>query len=188
MYGHGPQSPYHAPPPAPRPPPPGLSPVAVALLVVGGIVVVVGGVIFLVVVLAVAGAQASTGPAGAIDAGAVTATGASSTRSDQPAAEPSTQAAEPASEDSDDVAPVAAEGTGKSGAAKTKPSGGSWSCTASASVRVCGFAGACNYQMVFGNGFGPDRFAAQRQAKSSCETSARIKGASAVCVAQCSQR
>jgi len=72
----------------------------------------------------------------------------------------------------------------------TKPSGGgtSWFCTASASVRVCGFAGACNFQMVFGNGIANDRFIASQQAKSACEASARAKGASAVCVVQCSPR
>ncbi|WP_437716119.1 hypothetical protein WMF45_06710 [Sorangium sp. So ce448] len=66
--------------------------------------------------------------------------------------------------------------------------GTSWWCTASASVRVCGFAGACNYQMVFGNGSANDRFMASQQAKRSCEASARAKGATAFCVVQCSPR
>jgi hypothetical protein len=61
-----------------------------------------------------------------------------------------------------------------------------WWCTASASVRVCGFAGACNYQMVFGNGGGTDRFLASQQAKNACEASARSKGAFATCIVQCS--
>ncbi|WP_437638248.1 hypothetical protein [Sorangium sp. So ce854] len=80
------------------------------------------------------------------------------------------------------------------GAANDGPSSGSaargtsWWCTASASVRVCGFAGACNYQMVFGNGGGNDRFMASQQAKRACEASARAKGATAVCVVQCSPR
>jgi hypothetical protein len=55
-------------------------------------------------------------------------------------------------------------------------------------VRVCGFAGACNYQMVFGNGSAKDRFMASQQAKRSCEASARAKGATAFCVVQCSPR
>ncbi|WP_434046515.1 MULTISPECIES: hypothetical protein [Sorangium] len=79
---------------------------------------------------------------------------------------------------------AAAEGS-SSGSAT---GGASWWCTASASVRVCGFAGACNYQMVFGNGGGKDRFMASQQAKRSCEASARAKGASAICVVQCSPR
>lgn len=66
--------------------------------------------------------------------------------------------------------------------------GVSWWCTASASVRVCGFAGACNYQMVFGNAGGKDRFLASQQAKRACEASARAKGATAVCAVQCSAR
>lgn len=80
------------------------------------------------------------------------------------------------------------------GAANDGPSSGSatrgtsWWCTASASVRVCGFAGACNYQMVFGNGGGNDRFMASQQAKRACEASARAKGATAICVVQCSPR
>ncbi|MDX2092028.1 MAG: hypothetical protein SFX73_29460 [Kofleriaceae bacterium] len=65
---------------------------------------------------------------------------------------------------------------------------GNWQCTASSSVRVCGFAGACNYQLVFGNGWGKDHFFASKQAKSSCEASARAKGATAVCVVHCSVR
>lgn len=70
----------------------------------------------------------------------------------------------------------------------TAPSSANWWCTASASVRVCGFAGACNYQMVFGNGGGKDRFLASQQAKNACQASARAKGATAVCVVQCSVR
>jgi hypothetical protein len=77
-----------------------------------------------------------------------------------------------------------ADGAKKNGASAEA----SWMCTGSASVRVCGFAGACNYQMVFGNGWGKDRFFAEKQAKSSCEASARAKGAVAVCVVQCSVR
>ncbi|XXX73472.1 hypothetical protein WMF30_38105 [Sorangium sp. So ce134] len=81
------------------------------------------------------------------------------------------------------------EGSSKQGASSGSAAGGaSWWCTASASVRVCGFAGACNYQMVFGNGMGTDRFLASQQAKRSCESSARAKGASAICVVQCSPR
>ncbi|WP_437783480.1 hypothetical protein [Sorangium sp. So ce1097] len=77
-------------------------------------------------------------------------------------------------------------GDGPSSGSATR--GTSWWCTASASVRVCGFAGACNYQMVFGNGGGNDRFMASQQAKRACEASARAKGATAVCVVQCSPR
>ncbi|WP_437332518.1 hypothetical protein [Sorangium sp. So ce394] len=80
-------------------------------------------------------------------------------------------------------------GAAKEGSNSGSAAGGtSWWCTASASVRVCGFAGACNYQMVFGNGMGNDRFMASQQAKRSCEASARAKGASAICVVQCSPR
>ncbi|WP_437644310.1 hypothetical protein [Sorangium sp. So ce362] len=81
------------------------------------------------------------------------------------------------------------EGSSNGGPSSGSATGGaSWWCTASASVRVCGFAGACNYQMVFGNGGGKDRFLASQQAKRSCEASARAKGASAICVVQCSPR
>ncbi|WP_437676730.1 hypothetical protein [Sorangium sp. So ce131] len=81
------------------------------------------------------------------------------------------------------------EGSSNQGPSSAGATGGaSWWCTASASVRVCGFAGACNYQMVFGNGSGKDRFMASQQAKRSCEASARAKGASAICVVQCSPR
>lgn len=184
MYGHGPQYPYHQPPPATRPPrPPGLSPVAIVLIVVGGLVVLGTGAILLAVALAVS-MHTANDAAGAVDAGAVVEKGAPSTQSDPP--QPNAAADESAAEaPQKDQAPVT--GGGKAGA-KAKPSAGSWSCTASASVRVCGFAGACNYQMVFGNGFGSDRFVASQQAKSSCEASARAKGASAVCVVQCSAR
>ncbi|MGK4007881.1 hypothetical protein WMF31_35020 [Sorangium sp. So ce1036] len=81
------------------------------------------------------------------------------------------------------------EGASNAGSSSGSATGGvSWWCTASASVRVCGFAGACNYQMVFGNGGGKDRFMASQQAKRACESSARAKGATAVCVVQCSAR
>ncbi|AUX19810.1 hypothetical protein SOCEGT47_002630 [Sorangium cellulosum] len=81
------------------------------------------------------------------------------------------------------------EGSSNGGTSSGSATGGvSWWCTASASVRVCGFAGACNYQMVFGNGGGKDRFMASQQAKRACEASARAKGATAVCVVQCSAR
>lgn len=66
--------------------------------------------------------------------------------------------------------------------------GVTWQCTASSSVRVCGFANACNYQMVFGNGFGKDRYLASTQAKNACEGMARAKGGSTVCVVQCTPR
>lgn len=91
----------------------------------------------------------------------------------------------PASEES----PKPSEGA-NTGSSNSGSSGGgtSWWCTASSSVRVCGFAGACNYQMVFGNGSGKDRFLASQQAKRACEASARAKGASAICVVQCSPR
>ena len=89
-------------------------------------------------------------------------------------------------EPSESVARRSAGNAGSPG--KTLPSGGNWRCTASASVRVCGFAGACNYQMVFGNGFGKDRFLASQQAKNACQASARAKGAAAVCAVQCSVR
>jgi hypothetical protein len=70
----------------------------------------------------------------------------------------------------------------------TGTTSGNWQCTASGSVRVCGFANACNYQMVFGNGFGNDRFLASTQAKNACESMARAKGGSTVCVVQCTLR
>ncbi|WP_437964758.1 hypothetical protein WMF04_34505 [Sorangium sp. So ce260] len=106
----------------------------------------------------------------------------------------------PAGDDETDEAPAPSvaggrtaaspsEGSASGGSSSKSATGGtSWWCTASASVRVCGFAGACNYQMVFGNGSGNDRFMASQQAKRSCEASARAKGASAICVVQCSPR
>ncbi|WP_437736179.1 hypothetical protein [Sorangium sp. So ce1335] len=95
----------------------------------------------------------------------------------------------PAGDDSDAPAAPAAAGRANEGASSGTATGGtSWWCTASASVRVCGFAGACNYQMVFGNGGGKDRFMASQQAKRACESSARAKGATAFCVVQCSPR
>jgi hypothetical protein len=86
--------------------------------------------------------------------------------------------------------PIApSEGPSNDGPSNGSATGGtSWWCTASASVRVCGFAGACNYQMVFGNGMGKDRFLASQQAKRTCEASARARGATAFCVVQCSPR
>ncbi len=44
------------------------------------------------------------------------------------------------------------------------------------SVRSAAAAGACNYQMVSGNGSAKDRFLASQQAKRPCEASARAKG------------
>ncbi|HEU4534626.1 MAG TPA: hypothetical protein VFS00_10935, partial [Polyangiaceae bacterium] len=70
----------------------------------------------------------------------------------------------------------------------TTGGGPTWQCTASGSVRVCGFANVCNNQMVFGNGFGKDRVLASMQAKNACESMARAKGGSTVCVTQCSAR
>jgi hypothetical protein len=55
-------------------------------------------------------------------------------------------------------------------------------------VRVCGFANVCNDQIVFGNGFGEDRFLASSQAKNACEGMARAKGGSTVCIVQCTFR
>lgn len=72
---------------------------------------------------------------------------------------------------------------------KAPTTGGTkWSCNASGSVRVCGFANVCSYQMVFGNGYGPDRIPASMMAKNACENMARAKGGSTVCVVSCSPR
>ncbi|XXT14995.1 hypothetical protein WME94_32585 [Sorangium sp. So ce429] len=98
---------------------------------------------------------------------------------------PSGDAPSPVGDDETGDAPAPSSGAASNGSAA---GGASWWCTASASVRVCGFAGACNYQMVFGNGGGKDRFLASQQAKRACESSARAKGASAICVVQCSPR
>lgn len=63
----------------------------------------------------------------------------------------------------------------------------SWFCAATASIYVCGFANACSYQIAFGNGWNANQFLAQQQAKTACETNARIKGATTpVCVVACS--
>lgn len=125
----------------------------------------------------------ATDPWGAQPPAKAGSTNGSATAPAQKPAVPEKPAATEKSEGSD------AKSAKDDGAKKSNASGeGNWQCTASSSVRVCGFAGACNYQMVFGNGWGKDRFFAQKQAKSSCEASARAKGAVAVCVVQCSVR
>lgn len=192
MYGHGPHASYHQQPPAPRPPPSGLSPLAIALLVIGTVVVlgggacVVAGALVFVSTKAEAERLADAGAAAPLNGAA----------SGQPADDPPAHAEgqEPSADDEpavEEPSPDARTGSGaakNAGKGKAAAGGGSWFCTASAPVRVCGFAGACNYQTVFGNGSGPDRTAASMQARNACQASARAKGATAVCVAQCSAR
>jgi hypothetical protein len=183
----------------------GLSPGLIAVLVIGGAGVLGIGAV------GVAGAVwylAAQRPDRAIQAesttdGGATAVSESAGESDAqalPADPPERQA--PASPTAGSERPTASHaseaetsedgsraGQGSAGSPETPaPSGPSWWCTASASVRVCGFAGACNYQMVFGNGSGKDRFLASQQAKNACQASARAKGATAVCIVQCSAR
>lgn len=147
----------------------------IVLIVVGGVLVLGGGACVVVGALALMG----VGVDGEPEPPPVATT----------ASPPATAAPAPA------PAPAATaddegegEGEAPSGKATAGNTGATWFCNASASVRVCGFAGACNYQMVFGNGFGKDRFLASQQAKNACEAQARAKGTSAVCVVQCSVR
>ncbi|WP_437591395.1 hypothetical protein [Sorangium sp. So ce1000] len=212
-----PQPPPYYPPPPPQRPKPGLSPVAIVLIVVGGLfafgmgaLVVLGGVAYLVATAEPEGTAVETAPSGVPTAGGVSPVLPRSTstplrpdqEADQAAGEgPSSgeraagEAPSPADDEAGEAPAAGRTPTSPSeGSSNGAPSNGSatgaasWWCTASASVRVCGFAGACNYQMVFGNGQGKDRFLASQQAKHACETSARIKGATAVCIVQCSPR
>lgn len=180
---NGPGYPYYYPPP--RPPKRGLPPVVIVLLAVGGAFAVGGGACVVLGGLAVLGASADSEPAVAegetpaipTATAAPTATTLTETGADPPPATIDTAGgAEPP--------PLPgtrppATGTG---------AGGTWRCTASGSVRVCGFANVCNNQMVFGNGFGKDRYLASTQAKNACEGMARAKGGSTVCVVQCTAR
>lgn len=173
----------HYPPPRP-PPKSGLSPVVI-VLIVAGVLLTMGGATCAAGALFFMAQKPAPDPSerGAVDAGGLSLPSAppSATGDQAPIAEDDAVADETRSEPE---AAKTADSAKKSGAS----AGSSWRCTASASVRVCGFAGACNYQMVFGNGFSKDRFVASQQAKSSCEGIARAKGASAVCVVQCSAR
>ncbi len=205
VYGQGHHHPYYPPPPPPPPPPKsGLSPLVIVLLVLGGTFVLGAGACVAIGAFAFVAANASADPdedKGADgNGGALTTPGTPTGTPLDPLDEDDDLPTgdEPATEDGDDSAggaessPSSAAGT--NGAATAAPTsgaatgGGSWWCTASASVRVCGFAGACNYQMVFGNGSGKDRFLASQQAKHACEASARAKGAVGVCIVQCSPR
>jgi hypothetical protein len=191
---NGPGYPYYHQPPPPPPPPPrrGPSPVVIVLLVVGGVFALGGGACVVLGGLAVLGASADADPATAegdapglptatappTATAAPTATSLVETGHDEPA--PDATGAT-----NGDVGPPT---TGARPPATGTAGGGTWSCTASGSVRVCGFANACNNQMVFGNGFGKDRYLASTQAKNACESMARAKGGSTVCVVQCSVR
>jgi hypothetical protein len=169
---YGPGRPYFAPPP-PKPP---LSPLAIAAIVAGGLLVLgVGGTVLLGALVLMGASAEADAPPSASSASAAPAVSVA------PAVPTADEEDEPPSAIAEPPPTATPTGTGKSG-------GASWFCTASASVRVCGFAGACNYQMVFGNGFGKDQFLAKQQAKNACEASARAKGASAVCVVSCSLR
>ncbi|HTN86876.1 MAG TPA: hypothetical protein VL242_24430, partial [Sorangium sp.] len=209
---HRPQPPHHYPPqppfhyPHPPPPPPrpkpGVSPIVIVLAVLGGLfalamgaLVVLGGVAYFVASATPEQAVVEPAPFDVSTAGSATPVPPLPTstplRPDLEADEvagadpPSGDAPSPAGDGETGEAPAPSKGAASNGSAA---GGASWWCTASASVRVCGFAGACNYQMVFGNGGGKDRFLASQQAKRACESSARAKGASAICVVQCSPR
>lgn len=170
----------------PFPPKPGLSPLIIVLIVLGGMLVLGGGACVVLSAIVVGAASAEQDPAVAappstrasrspptVNTPSLTPIG----EEDAPPSRSPAQVDTPSSSSGSAAAPVA-----------TITAGGNWSCTASASVRVCGFAGACNFQMVFGNGFGKDRFLAQQQAKNSCEAMARAKGSPTVCLVQCTVR
>ncbi len=74
------------------------------------------------------------------------------------------------------------------GGGSTAPQATTWTCNASGSVRVCGFANVCNYQTVFGTGVGSDRYQASTMAKNACQGMAIAKGGSTVCVVTCTPR
>jgi hypothetical protein len=181
----GPGQPYFRPPHPPVPKP-GLSPLVIVLIVLGVALVVGGGACVVLGGLVMLGASAQPDPAPVV-APAVT------------PAEPGATAsgAAPSETDDDDDDPPPAAATAKPGvaapnaptaAAAPAAAGGTWTCNASGSVRVCGFANVCNNQLVFGNGFGKDRFLASTQAKNACENMARAKGGSTVCIVQCTVR
>ena len=194
------QHPY-PPPPAKR----GMSPMVIALIIGGGVFVLGGGSCLVLGGLAMLGASADDDPAVAegerLGAPAATGTtGATGTPTAPIATAAPTATALVESGDDDDNDGAAPAATDTAGGTERPPStgarppatstggGGTWQCTASGSVRVCGFANVCNNQMVFGNGFGKDRYIASTQAKNACEGMARAKGGSTVCVVQCSAR
>lgn len=148
---------------------------------IGGVLVLGGGACVVITTLAIVGARAELDKANDPPAPpSLTATPTTTTAPIGTSLAPMGDEPEP---------PTNKQGAAPKSAPSTASKGGaSWWCNASASVRVCGFAGACNYQMVFGNGGGNDRFIASQQAKNACEAMARAKGASAVCVVQCSPR
>jgi hypothetical protein len=156
------------------------------LIVIGGLAtlgvgatVVLGGLVWL-------GAHAEREDA--LDAAVpVAASGASSTTA-TPATPAATTSGLVEQDTPESAAQAPAKKTSTPSSTSSASAGGSWFCTASASVRVCGFANVCNYQMVFGNGSGKDRFLAQMQAKNACEGMARAKGSPTVCPVQCSMR
>ena len=76
-------------------------------------------------------------------------------------------------------------GQGSPGGAVKKAS---WSCNATGWVRVCGYAGVCSNQMVFGQGLGTERLLAEQMARNACQGMAIAKGGSAVCSVACSAR
>lgn len=188
---YGPGQPYFPPPHRP-PPKPGLSPLVIVLIVVGGVLVLGGGACVVLGALVALGASAegdhpASSAASSGASGAAGATGVAPT-----VAPPATTAAAPSrvddgsESDSDESPSPSPTATAKSaGASGNSGNGATWFCSASGSARVCGFAGACNYQMMFGNGMGTDRFSASQQAKNACEAQARARGASTVCVVQC---
>lgn len=186
LYGH------HYPPPPP-PPKPGPSPLVIVLIVIAGVSVLGAGACVVLGSLFFIGASAeSEGPVASAVAPQDTAapTGAPSST---PAGE-----GEGEGEQGDDQGSDQGEGAEENAAGDAPPSPtatttsrattGTWFCTASGSVRVCGFAGVCNNQMVFGNATGKDRFLANMQAKNACEGMARAKGGAAVCIVQCTVR
>ncbi len=188
--------PYHRPP-VPLPPKAGLSPLVIVLIIVGGVSVLALGSCVLIGGLVVLGAsaeadkQASQPVPPATLAPPPTATTAP-TPLDDSDDDPANGANDPAGAANDpspdDNTSSSSSTSGSPAPTSTSAGGPSWFCTASASVRVCGFAGACTYQMVFGNGASKDRFLASQQAKNACETQARIKGSPTVCPVSCSMR
>ena len=191
---YGPGQPYFPPPHRPPPPKPGLSPLVIVLIVLGGVLVLGGGACVVLGALVAIGASAEADPA----ATSSTSTSTSTTSAPPAVAPPGATTAAPAVADDEpesdpDSDPSSDSQGAPSPTATAKPAGNAangatWFCSASGSARVCGFAGACNYQMMFGNGFGKDRFLASQQAKNACEAQARAKGTSTVCVVQCSLR
>ena len=156
-----------------------MSPLVIVLIIFGVLAVLGVGAILALVVLVGAAASADPTPVAtpALTAPAATgpfpleddtANGATGNAGLTPPGTPTTTAATPA-------APAATGGT-------------KFICSASGSVRVCGFSNVCNFQSVFGTGISTNRDAAALQAKNACQGMAIAKGGSTVCAVSCQQR